>query len=74
MRITFNRACERIYRHYGKENVIQIYKPDHKDFYVVSLIERNAHVTRSDLLKCNNGMIISRLQIGGKNGIRIYYY
>ncbi len=51
MRMTFNRACERIYRHYGKENVIQIYKPDHKDFYVVSLIEENVHVTRSDLLR-----------------------
>lgn len=51
MRITFEKACERIYRHYGKENVLQIRKPDHKPFYVVDLVERTVHLYREDLLK-----------------------
>ena len=50
MRITFNRACERIYRHYGKENVLQIRKPDHKSFYIVDLIEGTEIVVREDLV------------------------
>lgn len=51
MRITFEKACERIYCHYGKENVLQIRKPDHKPFYVVDLVEETVHLYREDLLK-----------------------
>lgn len=51
MRITFNRACERIYRHYGKENVLQIRKPDHKPFYIVDLVEGTVTLYREDLLR-----------------------
>ena len=52
MRITFNRACERIYKHYGKENVLQIRKPDHKPFYVVDFKDGTGiHLYREDLLR-----------------------
>ena len=51
MRITFNRVCERIYRHYGKENVLQIRKPDHKPFYIVDLVEGTVTLYREDLLR-----------------------
>lgn len=51
MRITFERACERIYKHYGKENVLQIRKPDHKSFYVVDLVEGTVILYREDLIK-----------------------
>jgi len=46
MRITFNRACERIYKHYGKENVLQIRKPDNKPFYMVDLVEETVILYR----------------------------
>ena len=51
MRITFNRACERIYNHYGRENVLQIRKPDNKQFYVVDLVEGTVHLYREDLIR-----------------------
>ena len=51
MRITFNRACERIYRHCGKENVLQIRKPDHKSFYIVDLVEGTVILEREDLVR-----------------------
>ena len=51
MRITFNKACEYIYKFYGKENVIQIRKPDHKPFYVVDLVDGGVHLYGEDLLK-----------------------
>jgi len=51
MRITFNRACERIYNHYGKENVLQIRKPDNKSFYVVDLVKGTVILYREDLLR-----------------------
>lgn len=51
MRITFNRACERIYRHYGKENVLQVRKPDHKSFYIVDLVEGTVILKRDDLVR-----------------------
>ena len=51
MRITFNRACERIYNHYGKENVLQIRKPDHKSFYIVDLVEGTVILERDDLIR-----------------------
>lgn len=51
MRITFNRACERIYKHYGKENVLQIRKPDGKPFYVVGLVEGTILLYREDLIR-----------------------
>ncbi len=50
MRITFNKACELIYKHYGKENVLQIRKPDYKSFYIVDLIEGTILLERSDLI------------------------
>lgn len=51
MRLTFNKACERIYNHYGKENVLQIRKPDNKSFYVVDLVEGTVILYREDLVK-----------------------
>ncbi len=51
MRITFNRACELIYNHYGKENVLQIRKPDNKPFYVVDLVEGSVTLYREDLVR-----------------------
>ncbi len=51
MRITFNRACERIYKHYGKEDVLQIRKPDRKSFYVVDLVEGTVILEREDLIR-----------------------
>lgn len=51
MRITFNRACERIYRHYRKENVLQVRKPDYKSFYIVDLIEGTVILEKDDLIK-----------------------
>ena len=51
MRMTFNRGCERIYKHYGKENVLQVRKPDHKPFYVVDLVEGTVHLYIEDLLR-----------------------
>lgn len=51
MRITFNRACERIYNHYGKENVLQIRKPDNKLFYVVDLVKGVVILYREDLAR-----------------------
>ena len=51
MRITFNRACERIYNHYGKENVLQIRKPDHKSFYIVDLVKGTVILERDDLIR-----------------------
>lgn len=52
MRITFKKACEIIYNHYGKENVLQIRKPDGKPFYVVDFTNfTGVHLTREDLIK-----------------------
>ena len=51
MRMTFERACERIYKHYGKDNVLQIRKPDHKPFYVVDLVEGSVILYRDNLVK-----------------------
>ena len=53
MRITFNKACEIIYNHYGKDKVLQIRKPDHKPFYIVDLINKTIHLYREDLLAIN---------------------
>lgn len=55
MRITFNRACERIYNHYGKENVLQIRKPDNKLFYVVDLVKGVVILYREDLARMQLG-------------------
>lgn len=51
MRIIFNKACERIYNHYGKGNVLQIRKPDHKPFYIVDLVGDTVTLYRKDLLR-----------------------
>lgn len=51
MRITFNRTCKIIYSHYGKENVLQIRKPDGKPFYIVDLVEGTAILYREDLIR-----------------------
>lgn len=59
MRITFKKACEIIYNHYGRENVSQIRKPDSKSFYIVDFIDgTGVHLTRDDLAN------LTRMQMG----------
>ena len=52
MRITFNKACEIIYNFYGKDNVLQVYKPYDKSFYVIAFTDgKGTHLTREDLIR-----------------------
>ena len=52
MRLTFDKVCEIIEKAYGKENVIQIRKPDHKPFYVVDFADGHGeHLYRDDIIK-----------------------
>lgn len=52
MRLTFDKACEIIGKAYGKENVIQIRKPDHKPFYVVDFASGSSEcLYRDDIIK-----------------------
>lgn len=53
MRITFERACEIIYRYYKRENVLQIRKPDHKSFYIVDCVSGTFHLEKEDLIIMN---------------------
>jgi len=59
MRFSFKKACETIYEYFGKNNVIQIWKPDGKYFYIVSVKDRPTfHIRRKHLClmswKCPN--------------------
>lgn len=37
-RLSFEKACGIIYKHFGRENVEQVWKPDGKNFYIVSTL------------------------------------
>ena len=52
MRITFDKACEIIYKHYGRDDILQVYKPYNKSFYVVAFADgKGTHLTREDLIR-----------------------
>ncbi len=52
MRISFKKACEIIYKYFSRENVEQIWKPDGKNYYIVSVKERpTMHIYREQLLQ-----------------------
>ncbi len=59
MRFSFKKACETIYEYFGKENVEQIWKPDGKRYYIVSVKGKpTLHIGREHLWqmvgKCSN--------------------
>ena len=52
MRLTFNKVCEILYKAYGKEDISQIRKPDHKPFYVVDFEDGHGkHLYRDDIIR-----------------------
>lgn len=52
VRLTFEKSCSIIENAYGKENVVQIRKPDGKPFFVVDLaIGDSVCLYRDDIIR-----------------------
>lgn len=50
MRLTIKRVTEILEKHYGKENIIQIYKMDDKPYWSVALAHGCFQFSREEIL------------------------